>query len=45
MGIKRIVKSKETWIGLAVGAIAGNWILSTTGRLTGVNVSLPKVRS
>ena len=45
MSIKRIVKSKDTWIGALVGVVAGNWILGTTARLTGVNVSLPKIRN
>lgn len=45
MGVKTVLKSKNTWIGAVIGVVAGNWILGTAGRLTGVNVSLPKVKS
>jgi hypothetical protein len=44
MGIKRIVSNKYTWIGAVAGMIAGPWALGTVGRLTGVNVSLPRIR-
>jgi hypothetical protein len=45
VSVKSIVKSKNTWIGAVIGVVAGNWILGTTARLTGVNVSLPKIRN
>jgi len=44
MGIKRVLTNKYTWIGAVGGMVLGPWVLNTTGRLTGVNVSLPVVR-
>jgi hypothetical protein len=29
MGVKATLKSKNTWIGAAIGYFAGSWIVST----------------
>lgn len=43
--MRHILKSKKFWGGAVAGMIAGPWALGQIARISGVNLSLPRMGS